>query len=145
MLGNLNLILKTLNSSKFFGGIMMIILNLGSKYISIKFSKSQEEYIRNFLGRQVLIFAISFVATKDVLISLVLTSVFIILTDHLFNEESSFYILPRKLRKLEAAIDNDKNNSISNDEINKAIKLLNDAQVQNEQFSKIKNYHQFFN
>ena len=145
MLGNLNLILKTLNSSKFFGGIMMIILNLGSKYISIKFSKSQEEYIRNFLGRQVLIFAISFVATKDVLISLALTSIFIVLTDHLFNEESSFYILPHKLKILEDAIDIDKNNHISNEEINKAIKLLNDAQVQKEQFSKIKNYHQFFN
>ena len=32
-----------LNNSKFFAGIVMILLNVGSKFIQIQFSKSTEE------------------------------------------------------------------------------------------------------
>ena len=35
-----------LNSSKFFAGIMMILLNIGSKFISVQFSRSTEEYLK---------------------------------------------------------------------------------------------------
>ena len=37
-----------LNNSKFFAGIVMILLNIGSKFITIQFSKSTEEYIDFF-------------------------------------------------------------------------------------------------
>ena len=50
--------LGRLNNSKFFSGVVMILLNIGSKYITIELSKSQEAYLRNSLGRQLLIFAI---------------------------------------------------------------------------------------
>ena len=46
----------SLNSSKFFAGIMMILLNIGSKYITVKLSKSQEAYLRNYVLREILIF-----------------------------------------------------------------------------------------
>jgi hypothetical protein len=36
-----------LNSSKFFAGIVMILLNVGSKVVSIQFSKSTEEYFKS--------------------------------------------------------------------------------------------------
>ena len=35
-----------LNNSKFFAGIVMILLNIGSKFLSIQFSKSTEEYLK---------------------------------------------------------------------------------------------------
>ena len=35
-----------LNNSKFFAGIIMILLNIGSKFISVQFSKSAEEYLK---------------------------------------------------------------------------------------------------
>ena len=35
-----------LNSSKFFAGIIMILLNVGSKFIAIQFSRSTEEYLK---------------------------------------------------------------------------------------------------
>ena len=75
--------LLSLNTNKFFAGIVMLILNLGSKFISVKFSENQEDYLRNNVGRQLLIFAIVFVATKDIYISIALTACFFILTDHL--------------------------------------------------------------
>ena len=35
-----------LNNSKFFAGVVMILLNIGSKFIQIQFSKSTEEYMK---------------------------------------------------------------------------------------------------
>ena len=95
--------IAALNNNKFFAGIVMIILNLGSKFITIKFSPSQEAYLKNSVGRQILIFAIAWIGTRDIYISLGLTAVFIILADHLFNEDSRFCILhffhdPAKIR-----------------------------------------------
>ena len=34
--------LASLNNSKFFAGLVMIMLNIGSKYITIELSKTQE-------------------------------------------------------------------------------------------------------
>ena len=53
------LYLGYLNNSKFFAGLVMIMLNIGSKYITVELSKSQEQYLKNHIGRQLLIFAIS--------------------------------------------------------------------------------------
>ena len=39
--------MNLLNNSKIFTALMMICLNIGSKYITIKLSKSQEEYMKN--------------------------------------------------------------------------------------------------
>ena len=75
----------------------MIMLNIGSKYITIKLSKSQEAYLRNTIARQMLIFSIIWMGTRDVLVSIGMTAAFSILTTHLFNEESSFCIIPYNL------------------------------------------------
>ena len=44
-----------LNSSKFFAGVIMILLNVGSKFISIQFSKSTEEYMKYTVSKQLLV------------------------------------------------------------------------------------------
>ena len=59
MLKKMNKIINTLNSSKYFTGIMMIMLNIGSKYITVKLSKSQEAYVKNYIIREILIFSIA--------------------------------------------------------------------------------------
>ena len=64
-----NKFLKNLNESKYSAGVAMLMLNIGSKYISIGLSKSQESYLTSNLARQLLIFSAAFVATKDLLIS----------------------------------------------------------------------------
>ena len=83
----------SLNSNKFFAGIVMLILNLGSKFITIKFSASQEAYLRNSVGRQLLIFAIAWIGTKDIYYSLAITAIFVVLADYLFNEDSDWFFL----------------------------------------------------
>ena len=132
-----------LNSSKFFAGIMMILLNVGSKYITVKLSKSQEAYLRNYVLREILIFAIVFTATKDVYISLILTAVFFVLTQHLFNEESRICILPKKFQKLHNVLDSNKDGEVSETEIKEAIAILRRAKDEKVSNDKQKVYSYF--
>jgi hypothetical protein len=89
------MLLETLNSSKLFAGLMMIFLNIGSKFVTIELSNNQKQFLANSILRQVLVFAVAFVGTRDLLISLILTAVFTVLVDGLLHESSPISILPK--------------------------------------------------
>ena len=93
--------LSIVNDNKFFAGVIMLTMNIGSKYVSIKLSKTQENYVKYSLGRQILVFAILWMGTRDIFTSLVLTAVFILLADYLFNENSKFCVIPNKYKELD--------------------------------------------
>lgn len=67
-----------LNDNKFFVGLMMILLNIGGKHIVDEFSDDMSTHEKNVWFRRVVIFAVCFIATKDVLTSILLTLVFIV-------------------------------------------------------------------
>ena len=71
--------LSVLNENKFFIGIMMILLNIGSRHLLDEFSENPEEYSRNVMLRRVAIFAVCFIATRDVVTSTILTAGYVIL------------------------------------------------------------------
>ena len=116
-----------LNNSKFFAGLVMILLNVGSKFISIQFSKSTEEYLKFSLSKQLLVFSMAWMGTRDIYAALMLTAAFVILSDHLFNEESNFCIVPHKYRVLEKLIDTNNDGIVSEAELNSAIAVLEKA------------------
>ena len=132
-----------LNNSKFFAGLVMIMLNIGSKYITIELSKSQEAYLKNSVGRQILIFAISWMGSRDILIALSLTAIFTVLTDHLFNEESPMCVIPMKYRQFEEVLDLDKNQEVTDDEIAKATEILAKAKKREERKEQLRNLNSF--
>lgn len=134
-----------LNNSKFFAGIVMILLNIGSKFIVIQFSKSTEEYLKMNVTKQLLIFAMAWMGTRDIYTSLVLTAVFTILSDHLFNEESPYCVVPEKFRILYKLVDENKDNNISDEEINNAILILEKAKTNNRKQQQKNNFTLFGN
>ena len=113
----------SLNNSKFFAGLIMLIMNIGSKYVTVELSSSQEEYIKYTLGRQILVFAILWMGTKDIVVALILTCIFIIFADYLFNDTSKFCIIPNKCLI-------NKNDKVSNKQIHDAINTLKKARKQ---------------
>ena len=135
--------LVSLNTNKFFAGLVMLVLNIGSKFITIEFSENQEEYLRNNIGRQILIFSVFFMATKDIYVSILMTASFFILSDHLFNEESRFCVLPKSIKKIKKAIDKNEDGDISDKELNQAIRVLEKAKQQKQRLQKEKAYHLF--
>jgi hypothetical protein len=121
-----------LNSSKFFAGVIMILLNVGSKFISVQFSKSTEEYLKYSISKQILVFAMAWMATRDIYTSLILTAVFVVLSEFLFNEESTFCIVPKEYRVLEKLIDTNNDGIVSEDELQNAIQVLEKAKKEKQ-------------
>jgi hypothetical protein len=105
----------------------MILLNIGSKFIAIQFSRSTEEYLKLNITKQILVFAMAWMGTRDIYTALILTAVFTVLSDHLFNEESPYCIVPKKFRVLANVIDANNDNMVSEEEINNAISILEKA------------------
>jgi len=120
-----------LNSSKFFAGVIMILLNMGGKLISIQFSKSTEEYMKYSLTKQILVFAMSWMASRDIYTALILTAVFNVLSDYLFNEESNYCIVPYKYRILNT-LDINNDGQVSEAELSAAIAVLEKSKKEQE-------------
>jgi hypothetical protein len=85
---------KVMNNSKLFAGLMIIILNVSSKFVTIKLSKSMEAYLKYTFSRNILIFAIAWMGTRDIYIALGITLLFIVFMDYLLNEDSPYCCLP---------------------------------------------------
>jgi uncharacterized membrane protein len=86
-----------INNSKIFAGLMIIILNITSKFVNFRFSKSVERYLKYTFSKQILVFAIAWMGTRDIYMALIVTIIFIICMDYLFNEDSALCCLPNYL------------------------------------------------
>ncbi len=127
-----------LNNSKFFAGVVMILLNVGSKFIAIQFSRSTEEYLKMNVTKQLLVFAMAWMGTRDIYTALVLTAVFTILSDHLFNEESPYCCVPHKYRVLAKLVDQNNDGVVTDQEINDAIAVLEKAKRDKQRMNQRK-------
>jgi len=134
-----------LNNSKFFAGVIMILLNVGSKFIAIQFSRSTEEYLKLNVTKQILVFAMAWMGTRDIYTSLILTAVFTVLSDHLFNEESPYCVVPKKYRLLAKIVDANNDGTVSEQEINDAIVILDKARREKEMKNQKHSFTLFHN
>jgi len=114
------------NNSKIFAGLMIIILNIASKFVNFKFSKSIEMYLKHTFSKQVLVFAIAWMGTRDIYIAILITIIFIIFMDYIFNEDSMFCCLPESFTNYHLELD-----KVSDDDIKKAKEVLAKAEEQN--------------
>jgi hypothetical protein len=88
-----------INESKIFAGLMIVILNIASKFVNFKFGPTAEKYLKYTFSRQILVYAMTWMGTRDIYIAVILTLVFILFFDVLFNEDSQFCILPENLKE----------------------------------------------
>ena len=119
---------NNIKHNKLVIGIVIIIINVLSRNISINLSPFQKYLIDNSLVRQLLIFCITFMGTKDLKSSFILTSSFYILSAHLLHEDSPINIIPKRLKK---SLDTNNDNVISQKEIDDAITTLSKVKLNN--------------
>ena len=105
-------------------------MNIGSRYVTIKLSKTHEQLVKNLITKDLLIFSILFISLRDVLLALAFTAIFKILSDYVFNENSRFCMVPKQYQKIYDAVDENKDGKISEKEIENALALLNKSQKQ---------------
>ena len=91
----IDLILGAFNTNLYFVGIMMLILNLGGRFIAMEITKEQEGFFQHPWIRRFLIFVVLFVATRNLMISFWLTIIVVLTLGYLFNENSAFCIIGR--------------------------------------------------
>jgi len=95
------------------------------------------------VGRQLLIFAISWMGSRDILIALALTAIFTVLTDHLFNEESPMCVIPMKYRHFEEVLDLDNDDKVTDEELSKATAILEKAKRRGQRKEQLRNLNNF--
>jgi hypothetical protein len=137
-----------LNNSALFAGLVMLIMNVGSRYVQINLSESTEEYLKHILKKEILVFAIAWMGTRNIYYSLIITACFIILADHLTNEQSEYCMLPQHIRDRNKETGEIKKTTefVSDIEINKAIGVLEKAkrQKEREKNESLLKKHNFF-
>jgi hypothetical protein len=94
---NLHTNVQTLNNSKLFAGLVVVILNIASKFVNFRLSKTVEAYLKHTFSRDVLVFCIVWMGSREIYIAALVTLFFVIFMDFLFNEESSYCILPKSV------------------------------------------------
>ena len=124
--------ISSLNSNMFFAGIMMLTLNIGSRYVQLNLSPSAESYLKYAITKEFLVFTIAWMGTRNIYVALTLTAVFVVLADYAFNDKSNFCILPEKFKKLQDSIDINNDKIISELEIKSAMDILEKAKKQRE-------------
>jgi hypothetical protein len=136
--------INSLNSSTFFAGIMMICLNIGSRYIQLNLDESTESYIKYALTKEILVFTISWMATRNIYSALVLTAVFVVLADFILNEKSKYCLLPKKFIKSRKLGEYTNNKVITDKEYSDALDLVQSYKTQKSKSSQL-NYLDAYN
>ena len=142
MISTVKQFLDIITNDKIIIGLCIIFLNIASRYIDLKLTKNQELILKN-LGKEVLVFFIAFIGTRDFIVSIILTILYWIIVTWLLHEDSNFCILPENLKKLHKAIDLNDDNKISKEELDKAYNILEKAKNNNVNNDKYNFYNNF--
>jgi hypothetical protein len=86
--------IQDINGSKIFAGLVVVTLNIASKFVNIRLSKTVEAYLKHTFSRDVLIFCIVWMGSREIYIAAAVTLCFILFMDFLLNEDSPYCILP---------------------------------------------------
>ncbi len=83
-------VIDKINTNKYFVGFMMIILTIGGRFIISELSEEQRNKIDTPLFRKIFIFCAFFMATRDLLITVLLTIIFLIFLESINFENEKF-------------------------------------------------------
>lgn len=113
-------ILLNLSNNKLFGGCIMLLTNIGGKYLIMDLPDNMEKlFSKYFFLRVLVLFSIFFMATRDIKSSILLSLLFFIVVKYFINEKSSYCLVSSE------NINNNNNIKITEDEYMKAKKIVN--------------------
>ena len=137
-----------LNTSTFFAGFVMLILNIGSRYINLDLSSSTESWIKYLMSKEVLVFAVSWMGTRSIYYALVITACFTIVVDHFMNVDSKYCVVPSKFRDLHTMTEekHGPEKTVTDLEISNALHTLEKAKKEKEETDHLElvKYHRMF-
>ena len=137
-----------LNTSTFFAGFVMLVLNIGARYINLDLNSSTESWIKYLMSKEVLVFAVSWMGTRSIYYALVITACFTIVVDHFMNVDSKYCVVPSKFRDLHTMTEekHGPEKKVTDLEISNALHTLEKAKKEKEETDHLElvKYHQLF-
>ena len=89
----LSQLLLSLNSSRIIGAFLMFVMNIGSKYIAKDVPLAVDIIFDNFWARMFVVLCIAFISTRDIMVSLLITLLYILIFAYLLNDNSASCIM----------------------------------------------------
>jgi len=132
LFSNLQNHIQYINNSKVFAGMMIILLNISSRYAPIKLSKSMESFMKHSFSAPILVFTVSWIGTRDLYIATI-TGLYILFMEFLLNEDSMFCILSEEFRAYhdeKEKEEEEKKEKVTEEDIQKAKTVLEKAKQQ---------------
>lgn len=114
-----------LNNSKIFAGIIVITLNIAGKFVNFKLSKTMESYLKHTFSRNILIFCIAWMGSREIYVAIIITLLCILLLDFVCNESSGYCMLPESFTSYHMSLL--ENNAPTKEEVEKAKEVLKKA------------------
>ena len=85
--------IQDINMNPYLLGVAYILLNLGGRFMVLSVSPAQEAFLQNIVFRPLLLFAIMFIGTRNLVVAFWLTLVVILVLHYFLNEQSDWYLL----------------------------------------------------
>jgi len=118
--------LENIASNKYFIGIIMIVMNIGARFLIDELTPEQKKMVNTQNFRRFIIFCAFFAATRDLLSAITLTIIFILFISEIFTDEEDM-----KNKKKGKITPTDIQNEL-NSLINK-VKMMQDGKGENEE------------
>jgi hypothetical protein len=114
--------LLNIANNKLFMGSLILLTNIGSKYIVLDLPNNIEKLFSKYtILRYSVLFSIFFMSTRDIKISILLLLLFFIFTKFFINEKSTFCLVDNP---------SENKNKITNEEYIKAKNIIENYQMQ---------------
>ena len=90
----LSMAIATLNTNPYLIGMLMLLLNLGGRFLPLELTKKQEAFLQQAWLRPVLFFTVIFIATRNLAVAFWITVFFFLIVWVLANEKSPYCLIP---------------------------------------------------
>jgi hypothetical protein len=90
----LSMLITSLNSNPYMIASLMLLLNLGGRFLSTELSPKQEEFLQQRWLRPLLFFTVIFIATRNLAVAFWMTLLLFLVLWVLANEQSPFCLIP---------------------------------------------------
>lgn len=88
-----------INQNKVMSGVSMLLLQFGARFVLGDLGKAHEVLLSHEITKKVVVMAMFFVATRDVVVSFVLTIAYIVIVDGILHEDRLFSLVPSNMRR----------------------------------------------
>ena len=75
----------------------MLMLNFGARYVIADLGKTHELLLSHEITKKLIVLSLFFVATRDILMSFILTVAYIVVIDGILHEKRRICLVPKKI------------------------------------------------